>query len=135
MKKLITTYLLKFALVATILTVIFRYFLSYGIDNRSIAIIVLSAVLYSAGMYFAGMYFGRKEHVYLPIYDVGFRFHLTTYLVCSLIWGLFHVLGFGGYGFFSGVIIWSFFLLIHFLVFLRARKKAINDLDKEDLFD
>ena len=41
--KTITPYLLRFALTATILTIVFRYFLSYGIENQSGIIITISA--------------------------------------------------------------------------------------------
>ena len=79
--KTITQYLLRFALTATVLTIIFRYFLSYGIENQSGILITISAVTYGLLMFASGWYFGRKDGEYLPIYDVGFRFHLTTYLI------------------------------------------------------
>ena len=82
--KTITSFLLRFALTAIILTIIFRYFLSYGIENKSLIIIALSAILYGAAMFISGWYFGKKDGEYLPIYDVGFRFHFTTYLIYNL---------------------------------------------------
>lgn len=39
--KTITPYLLGFALTATALTIVFRYFLSYGIENQSGIIIMM----------------------------------------------------------------------------------------------
>ncbi|MFW6371519.1 MAG: hypothetical protein ACOC10_09995 [Bacteroidota bacterium] len=125
---------------ATVLTIIFRYFLSYGIEKQFGIIIIISAAAYGLLMFAFGWYFGRKDGEYLPIYDVGFRFHLTTYLIhngLSLLWiGL----GFGSkYENLNVSIVvaiyWGIFLLIHFIFFLWARKNSINNLDKEDIFE
>lgn len=138
--KAITIYLLRFALVITALTCIFRYFLSYGIDNKSTLIISLSSVLYFIAMFISGWYFGKKEGDYLPLYDVGFRFHLTTYLVYNLISELWFILGFNSNyekagNVHSTAITWGAFLLLHLLFFLWTRKKTIDNIDKEDLFE
>jgi hypothetical protein len=140
MKNFITSYLLKFAFVATILVIIFRYFLSYGIENESRLIIVLSSVSYSICMFIAGFYFGKKDGNFLPIYDVGFRFHFTTYLVHNIISELWFILKFNS-GFerieriHQTVIIWGILLLIHFIIFMLMRKKSFKGLDKKELFE
>jgi len=138
--KTITPYLLRFALTITILTIIFRYFLSYGIENHSTLIIIISAVIYFISMFASGWYFGKKDGKHLPIFDVGFRFHLTTYLIHNGISLLWIGLGFGSkYEKLSlsimVVVYWGFFLLLHFIFYLWARKNSINNLDKEDLFE
>uniref|UniRef100_UPI004048EA0B hypothetical protein n=1 Tax=Mariniflexile sp. TaxID=1979402 RepID=UPI004048EA0B len=138
--KTITPYLLRFALTATLLTIVFRYFLSYGIENQSGIIITTSAVTYGLLMFASGWYFGRKDGEYLPIYDVGFRFHLTTYLIHNGISLLWIVLGFGSkYENLSVSIMvaiyWGIFLLLHFIFYVWARKNSIENLDKEDLFE
>ena len=138
--KSITSYLLKFALIATVLAIIFRYCLSYGIENQSTVIIVLATVLYSVGMFISGWHFGKKDGNYLPIYDVGFRFHATTYLIHNSISELWFVFGFNsGYEkvwmIHLQALIWGFFLLCHLLLFLWARKKSVNGLDKTQLFE
>lgn len=138
--KTITPFLLRFALAVTVLTIIFRYFLSYGIENQSGIIIAISAATYGLLMFASGWYFGRKDGEYLPIYDVGFRFHLTTYLIhngISLMW-----IGFGLGSKYENLnisimaaVLWGISLLIHFAFFLWARKNSINNLDKEDIFE
>lgn len=138
--KTITPYLLRFALTAAILTIVFRYFLSYGIENQSGIIITISATIYGLLMFSSGWYFGRKDGEYLPIYDVGFRFHLTTYLIHNGISLLWIGLGFGSKYENLNVsilvaIYWGIFLFIHFAFFLWARKNSINNLDKEDIFE
>jgi|SRR5690554_1281565 len=114
--KTITHNLLKFAIAATILTILFRYTLTYGIENKSNFTVILSAILYGVAMYLTGWTFGKKDRAYLPIYDVGFRFHLTTYLIHNIISELWFVLGFNSKYenitvIHSTAIIWGFFLL------------------------
>lgn len=138
--KTITPYLLRFALTTTLLTIVFRFFLSYGIENQSGIIITTSAVTYGLLMFSTGWYFGRKDGEYLPIYDVGFRFHLTTYLIHNGISLLWLGLGFGSkYENLSVSIMvaiyWGIFLLLHFIFYIWARKNSIENLDKEDLFE
>ena len=138
--KFVTPYLLRFTLAAAILTVVFRYFLSYGIEVDSGAIIIVSASLYGFLMFGSGWYFGHKESDYLPIYDIGFRFHLTTYVVHNAITLLWLGLGFGSQyedmKFSVVVAIYCGILLfIHFIFFLWSRKNSIKNLDKKDLFE
>lgn len=138
--KTITPFLLRFALTATFLTIIFRYFLSYGIENQSWTIITLSGILYGVSMFISGWSFGKKDGEYLPIYDVGFRFHLTTYLIHNSLSLLWFVFDFNSHyekiqTIYLTAIIWGVFLITHFLFFLWARKNSINNLNKEDLFE
>ena len=138
--KTITRFLLGFALTISVLTITFRYFLSYGIDNKSTIIVVLSAILYFIGMFISGWFFGKKDGDYLPIYDVGFRFHFTTFFIFNLISELWFVFGFNSsyekvrYIHLTAII-WGVFLLFHFVMYLRAKRKSIDNLDKEELFD
>ncbi|WP_353128402.1 hypothetical protein [Parapedobacter pyrenivorans] len=135
-----TPFLLRFALTATGLTIIFRYFLSFGIEDGSSIAIILSAVIYGIAMFIGGLYFGRKDGAYLPVYDVGFRFHFVTYLVHNLISVLWFAFGLNSHyeqieTVYATAIIWGIFLIIHFIFFLWARKNSINSLNKEDLFE
>lgn len=138
--KTITPYLLRFALVATILTIIFRFVLSYGIENQSITIIILSGMTYGISMFISGWIIGKKDGEYLPIFDVGFRFHFTTFLIFSVISELWFILGLNSHyekikTIHITILIWSILLLIHFIVYLWTRKNSINNLDKNDLFE
>ncbi|NLV38125.1 MAG: hypothetical protein GXY66_02815 [Bacteroidales bacterium] len=114
--------------------------MSYGIEVDSGAIIIVSASLYGFLMFGSGWYFGHKESDYLPIYDIGFRFHLTTYVVHNAITLLWLGLGFGSQYEdmkFSVMvaIYWGILLFIHFIFFLWSRKNSIKNLDKKDLFE
>jgi|SRR5690606_10556382 hypothetical protein len=140
MKTLLTPHLIIFALIATLLAVLFRYFLSYGIEHQSTATVILSAVSYALGMFASGWHLGSKDSAYLPILDVGFRFHLTTYLTHNGVSLLWFALGLNS-GYESVTVvhmtagIWSVILILHFVCFLWARKHSIKGLDKHNLFE
>ncbi|HNR41038.1 MAG TPA: hypothetical protein PKL65_02305 [Bacteroidales bacterium] len=138
--KTITLFLIRFALSATALTIIFRYGLSYGMENKSAFVVASAAIIYGITMFILGWYFGKKDGEYLPIYDVGFRFHFTTYLVFNTVSLLWFVLGLNAHNekvkiIYITAIIWGAVLITHFLFFLWTRKNSINNLYKEDLFD
>lgn len=140
MKTLITPNLLKFTLATLLLTIIFRLGLSTGITRHLIILVILSSLIYAILMWFNGRYFGWKEYKYLPIYDIGFRFHLATFLAHNIISLLWFAFGFQSHYETISVIfitagIWSVFLLIHFIYYFSIRKTTIKDLNKEDLFE
>lgn len=140
MKKMITPYLLRFMIAATLLTIVFRYLLSYFLTNEQYIGVILIAMGYGLGMFFSGLYFGKKDGAYLPIFDIGFRFHLATFVVhnaLSIVW-----LKWGNPSakeslnqLWVSMCIWGVFLLIHFIAYLRLRRNAIDNLDKNDLFE
>ena len=138
--KIITPSLVRFGIAASFFTIIFRYFLSYGIENRSTIIVALTAFMYFFSMWISGWVFGKKDGEYLPINDVGFRFHFATYLIHNSISILWIALGYGSsYEKLSVSLTvafyWGIFLLLHCFFYLWARKNSIDDLDKEDLFE
>ena len=138
--KFFTNYLLKFTFIAIILTFVFRFFLTYGVTHQNVFLIIISSVIYGLCMFLNGSYFGKKERKHLPIFDVGFRFHLMIYLVhniCSELWfylnftskfeqiGVVHLTAF----------YWGVFLAIHFCIYLYLKKKTIRGLRKEEIFE
>jgi hypothetical protein len=140
MKTFITTNLLKFTLATVVLTLLFRIGLSASIANKMILTVSICSIVYGILMWFNGRYFGRKEYEYLPIYDIGFRFHLSAFLahnVVSILWFAFafeseyepiKVI-------YITALIWSVLLCIHFIYYLSIRKSSIKNLDKENLFE
>ena len=140
MKTLITPNLIKFTSTAVILAILFRLALSTSITNKMIIYVILSSLIYGLLMWFNGSYFGRKEYENLPIYDIGFRFHLSTFLAHNLISVFWFLLGFESKYenikiIYITALIWSVFLLIHLVYYLSVRKSTINNLDKDDLFE
>ena len=140
MKNLLTPNLVKFTILTILLTVLFRIALSSFITNQMIVAVVMTSIVYGVLMWFNGSFFGRKDYEDLPIYDVGFRFHLATFLthnVISILW-----FSFGFQSKYESVriiyltaAIWSLFLLTHFIYYLSVRKSTVNGLDREDLFE
>ena len=141
MKTLITFNLLKFTSIALILTIIFRYGLSTSLTNEMFLAVFICAAVYGILMFLSGSYFGKKEYYEdLPIYDIGFRFHLATYLVHNLISLFWFLLGFeSSYENVSTIyitaIIWGVFLVIHLIYYISIRKSSIKNLDKNDIFE
>lgn len=138
--KTITPNIIKFVIVAAFLTVIFRYTLTYGINHNSNLVVVFSALLYAVAMALSGWSFGKKDRGFLPIYDLGFRFHLATYLVHNTVSELWFAFGFSSKNenimvIHAIAIIWGIFFIGHLIFFLWTRRNAINGLDREALFD
>ena len=140
MKTFITSNLLKFTLAAVALTIIFRFGLSIAVTNKMIVVAIICSIVYGILMWYSGSYFGRKEYEYLPIYDIGFRFHLSTFLAHNIISVLWFVFSFESKYenikvIYITALIWSVFLIIHLIYYLSVRKSSIKDLDKENLFE
>lgn len=140
MKSLITSNLLKFTAVTLILTILFRIGLSTSITNGATIAVILSAVVYAISMWINGSYFGRKDYEYLPIYDIGFRFHLSTFIAHNVVSILWFVFKFESKyeninTIYITALIWSVFLIVHLVYYLSLRKSSIKNLDNEDLFE
>lgn len=88
-------------------------------------------------MYFIGWHFGKKDTVENDIHDIGFRFHLTTYILCiSVGYGVFYI-GWNTESLKSMTITaacWGIGLLIHFICFLIEQKKTIKGYAKDEIF-
>lgn len=138
--KLFTINQLKFAGLLALLTIVFRFCLSSLLTNREFSLVCVVAVLYAVVIFIAGWIFGKKDYESIPLYDTGFRFHLTTYVVFILLSELWFLLGFHSqYESINAVhltaVIWGVLLVIHFIFFLVTRKDAIKGLEKSDIFE
>jgi hypothetical protein len=133
-------HLLKFAAVAAVLTLLFRFTLTAGIEARSVTFTTIAAVAYAAAMYAAGHRFSNKEDMSSPVYDSGFRYHLTTYLVhnlVSLLW-IKSGLASGMEDLDSLVPVaapWGIGLLIHAIIHNRQSRERLAGLDRDEIFE
>ncbi len=135
--KALTIRLGEFAISAFVLTVLFRYALNLTIGANSVIGTTSCSIVYFCLMYLTGWYFGKKEEIESEIPDIGFRFHLVTYLLCMGI-------GFGAYYLgwntesFSAMTMaaasWGIGLSIHSIFYLIERRKWIKGYAKEDIF-
>lgn len=80
--RVLTFRLMQFAVCSLCLTVAFHYALNLSLGKGSVLLPVLCAVAYFCLMFIAGLYFGSKDSSENEIHDIGFRYHLVTYLLC-----------------------------------------------------
>ena len=135
-----TPNLLKFSLVAIVLTIIFRAGLSTYLSNSASIIVPAIAITYGALMWFNGYYFGRKEYEFLPMYNIGFRFHLSTFLTHNIVSILWFVFAFNSKKeniktIYATALVWLLFIIIHYICYLVAKKSTIKNLHKKNLFE
>jgi predicted neutral ceramidase superfamily lipid hydrolase len=138
--KFITKNLVIFTLLLTFTTVIFRYFLSLTLSLKFFSEVWIIAALYGVIIFAFGWIFGKKDRISLPLYDIGFRFHLTTYLICNTVAEFWYLIGFQSeYENIKNVhltaLFWGIGILLHFVFYLTTRKDSITGLKKDDIFE
>jgi hypothetical protein len=110
------------------------------LQNRLFSIIWFFVIGYGVTIFIFGWIFGKRDNLTLPLYDIGFRFHLSTFIICNLIAEGWYFLGLQSdyeniRTVHLTVLIWGAFLLIHYILFLITRKNAINGIKKSELFE
>lgn len=138
--KLISKNLIAFSVCLVALTIVFRYLLSSTLQNRLFDAVWIVAVIYGVLVFIIGWVFGKKDKMHLPLYDVGLRFHLATYLICNLIAEAWYLFGLqSDYEKIKivhlTVLFWGIGLLIHFVIYLITRKNAIKGIKKSEIFE
>lgn len=138
--KAFTKNLILFSIGALVLTILFRYSLSTMLRKELFEHIWLITILYALSMFILGWFFGKRDRQTLPLYDIGFRFHLATFIICNLIAELWFLMGLqSDYEKIRVVhltiIIWGIVLLIHFFFYLITRKNSIKGLKKSEIFE
>ena len=138
--KFITKNLVYFAVASTALTLAFRFVLSAMLTNEYYTSVDIPAILYGLSMFATGWYYGFKDGRELPVYDVGFRFHLVTFIAFHVVSSTWFLLGLNAEtekwnSIVTGVLIWGFLIAVHFVIYLILRKRSIDGLDKAELFD
>jgi len=138
--KTITKNLVLFSLVLIILTILLRYALSFSLQNQHFNSVWLIAVLYGLIVFVFGWIFGKRDNESLPLYDIGFRFHVATYFICNVIAELWYLLELqSDYEKIKvvhlTVLFWGIGLFIHFIFYLNTRKNVIKGLKKSEIFE
>lgn len=138
--KFITSNLLKFAFFFALGSILFRIGLSWSITNHAVFERWIFAILYFLLNLSLGWFFGKKDYESFPLNDIGFRFHLGTYVVFNSIWELWFLFGLQSRVENSNIahqiaLFWGIFLLFHFIIYLLNRKNTIKGLNKSDLFE
>lgn len=138
--KTITKNLMYYAIFFFTAAIVFRYCLSATLENRSFTLVWILAVGYFLFNFFIGWFFGKKDYESLPLYDIGFRIHFLTYILFNMVSVLWFLFGFNSQFenigiVFSIALFWGIILLLHFVFYLIERKRTINGLNKEDIFE
>jgi hypothetical protein len=138
--KIITRNLLLYAALLFVYTALFRFGLSSLLTAEKWTLVWIIAVLYGGLIFITAWITGRRDGLENIMFDAGFRWNLTT----GIIWGIaseaWFLLGFHSHYESHRVVhitllIWSGFLLIHFIVFLILRRKTIKGIHKTDIFE
>jgi len=138
--KVFTKSLIFFSSGLLILTVLFRFSLSAMLQNQYFRSVWIIAALYGIMLFIIGWVFGKKDYQELPLYDIGFRFHFATYLICNLVAEIWYLLGYqSDYEKITVVhlttLFWGIGIILHFIFFLITRKNAIKGMNKDDIFE
>ena len=136
--KVLTIRLVQFAISALALTLLFRYALNLCIGVHIVTGTTQCSIAYAFLMYLVGWYFGKKDAVENDFHDIGFRFHMVTYLICMGV-------GYGAYyiGWYTEclramaitAISWGVGLTIHFVFYLIEQRKTIKGYAKDEIFE
>ncbi|MBQ2912722.1 MAG: hypothetical protein IJE52_03420 [Bacteroidales bacterium] len=127
----------QFAVCALLSTIVFRYTLNLAVGMESLPATSVCSIVYFGLMFFAGWYFGSKDEQEHQIHDIGFRFHLVTYILCIAMGYAAYFIGWNTEPLKSmniGAIAWGIGLALHFVFFLFAQKNAIRGYAKEEIF-
>ena len=138
--KTVTKNLLAFSIGLVVLTIAFRFSLSTMLQNRLFGSVWIVATIYGVLVFIIGWIFGKKDKMNLPLYDIGFRFHLATYIICNLIAEVWFLIGLQSEyenirTIHLTVVYWGIGLLIHFIIYLFTRKKTIKGIKKSESFE
>ena len=135
--KALTIRLGQFAICALVLTVLFRYALNLWIEANSVIGTTTCSIVYGGLMLLVGWYFGTKDTKENEVHDIGFRYHLVTYILCIGIGYGVHYLGWNAESLRAMTITaisWGIGLLVHFIFYLIEQRKTIKGYAKDEIF-
>ena len=134
--KTITNNLKYFGGFTLLFSIIFFYNLYSAIANQSYDNIWIYATLYGMALFICGFVLGYNDPVQSSRHDLGFQYHLITFVVVNGVGivSLFSAMGLSWTTFFNAIlsiIFWGLGLLVHYFF----STKTIKGLDKDEIFD
>ena len=137
--KILTKHLLIFAFLMAVYTLAFRIGLSYCIGHKAWLLLGASSLVYGAVIFFTAWLLGKAEAQENPFFDLGLRFHLTSYLIWAAVsLGWFYLGNPHQYEHITDILrvlfYWGFILILHSAGFLITRKDTIRGIRKDDIF-
>lgn len=137
--KILTRQLIIFAILMAVYTLIFRIGLSYCIGKSAWIILGIASLVYGGSIFFTAFFLGRSDAQDSPFFDLGLRFHVTSYLIWGGVsFGWFYLGKPFRYEHVSNIlhvlIYWGFLIILHTVIFLILRKDTIRGIRKDDIF-
>ncbi len=138
--KIISRNLLLFALLLLVYTILFRFGLGKLLDTEQYTWVWIISVIYGGAIFVTAWTSGRRDGMENFLFDAGFRWNLTTFLVWGITSEAWFLLGLHSahesiMAVHITLMIWSGFLVLHLILFLVLRRRTIRGVHKTDIFD
>ena len=138
--KIISRNLLLFALLLLVYTVLFRFGLSQLLMAEKWVWVAIIAVVYGIAIFVTAWMTGKRDGMNNFLFDAGFRWNLTTFLVWGAASEGWFLLGLhSAYESIRVVhitlLIWTGFLVLHLILFLFLRRRTIKGVHRTDIFE
>lgn len=138
--KIVSRNLLLYALLLLIYTVVFRFGLSSLLTAEKWIWVIIIAVAYGALIFVTAWMTGKRDGMNNFLFDAGFRWNLTTFIVWGAASEAWFLLGFHSVQESIRIVhftllIWSGFLILHLILFLILRRCTIKGVHKTNIFE
>ena len=138
--KIITRNLLLFAFLLLAYTLAFRFGLSRLLPAELWIWVIITSVAYGAAIFVTAWTTGKRDGLNNFLFDAGFRWNLTTFIVWGAASEAWFLLGL--HSTYESIrvvhitlLIWSGFLILHLILFLILRRRTIKGIHKTDIFE
>jgi hypothetical protein len=137
--KILTKKLFIFAFLMAAYTLAFRVGLTYSIGHSAWLFLAISSIVYGVTIFFTAFFLGKADAMENPFFDLGLRFHVTSYLVWAAVsFGWFYLGKPHHYEHVTDILhplmYWGCILIVHAVVFLVTRKDTIRGIHKDEIF-
>lgn len=137
--KILTKQLAYFAILMAIYTLAFRVGLSYCLGHSAWVLLGIFSIIYFLIIFFTAFFLGKSDAQENPFFDLGLRFHVTSYLIWAAVsFGWFYLGHPHHYEHVTNIVqpmlYWSVILILHTVVFLITRKDTIRGIRKDEIF-
>ena len=137
--KIFTKQLIIFAILMAVYTLAFRIGLSYCIGKSAWIFLGISSLVYGGAIFFTAFFLGKSDAQGNPFFDLGLRFHVTSYLIWAAVsFGWFYLGKPFHYEHVSDIlhvlVFWGFLIILHTVIFLITRKDTIRGIRKDEIF-
>jgi hypothetical protein len=101
---------------------------------------MVSGVVYGVVIFITAWQLGKGHSLKKFVFDAGLGFNLATYIIWGLVSELWFIFGYNSrYESITAVhytlFIWGVFVVIHFIVYLRLKRRTIKGVLKSEIFD